>query len=394
MITFLGAVPALLYSLFAGSLSDDFGRKPLMIVPIIGAVVTDAALLLNYLFIESVPLQLFYVEHLWQLFGGISIMYMGVYGYIASYTEPEERSYRLVRNDGIEHVGKILATFCSPIVFNQLDYLGTYVIRLCFSVVALLYLIFFVKENFERKSDSTISFHRYFVRPLKDMSATLFKARPNNIRALIWLQFLIYALYWMFIDESLTYLYLLETFEGFDHTKLSHYVLYDNILNTFVGAFIFTPLASNYFKLNDTTLQLIITAIESLGYFLTPLASTLWQLYLFRSLNALMLCKWPIVRSLLSKITEPDELGKILTGIAVVTGAVPFIKTPAFTELYKATLGVFPGSIFVLSGACLLIAFDLNAIFYMQRKILFPTKTDDSETTVVAKNMQEIEGKW
>ena len=147
MITFLGAVPALLYSLFAGSLSDDFGRKPLMIVPIIGAVVTDAALLLNYLFIESVPLQLFYVEHLWQLFGGISIMYMGVYGYIASYTEPEERSYRLVRNDGIEHVGKILATFCSPIVFNQLDYLGTYVIRLCFSVVALLYLIFFVKEN-------------------------------------------------------------------------------------------------------------------------------------------------------------------------------------------------------------------------------------------------------
>ena len=107
-----------------------------------------------------------------------------------------------------------------------------------------------------------------------------------------------------------------------------------------------------------------------------------------------MLCKWPIVRSLLSKITEPDELGKILTGIAVVTGAIPFLKTPAFTELYKATLGVFPGSIFVLSGACLLIAFDLNAIFYMQRKILFPTKTDDSETTVVAKNMQEIEGKW
>ena len=363
-----------------------------MIVPIIGAVVTDAALLLNYWFIESVPLQLFYVEQLWQLFGGISIMYMGVYGYIASYTEPEERSYRLVRNDGIEHLGKIIANFCAPIIFNQLSYTGTYVIRLSFSLLAMLYLIFCVQETFQRKSDTSITFQRYFVQPLKDMSVTLVKARPNNIRALIWLQFLIYALYWMFVDESLTYLYLLDAFEGFDHTQFAHYVLYDSILNTVVGAFIFTPLTTNYFKLEDTTMQLIITAIESLGYFFVPLAGTIWQFYLVRSLNALMLCKWPIVRSFLSKITEPEELGKILTGIAVVTGIIPFIKTPAFTEIYKASLGTFPGSIWILAGASLLIAFDLNAIFYMKRKILFPNlhETDDSETT--DKNIQE-EGK-
>ena len=74
-------------------------------------------------------------------------------------------------------------------------------------------------------------------------------------------------------------------------------------------------------------------------------------------------------------------MGKILTGIAVVTGIIPFIKTPAFTEIYKVSLGTFPGSIWILAGASLLIAFDLNAIFYMKRNILFP-KIDDSETTV------------
>ena len=81
-----------------------------------------------------------------------------------------------------------------------------------------------------------------------------------------------------------------------------------------------------------------------------------------------------------------------MTGIDVVTGIIPFIRTPAFTEIYKASLGTFPGSIWILAGASLLIAFDLNAIFYMKRKILFPNlhETDDSETT--AKNIQD-EGK-
>ena len=226
-----------------------------MIVPIIGCVLTDIALLLNYLFIESLPLQFFYAEQLWQVFGGISVMYMGIYGYIASYTESKERSYRLVRNDAIESTGRIFGTICSPIVFKALGYLGVYVTRLSFTVFAMIYMIFIVKEDFQRKNAS-FSFKKYFISPLKDMTVTLIKPRPNNKRALIWLQFFIYGLYWMFVDESLTYLYLLDTFEGFNETKFAHYMLFDSLLLT-ICALTFSPLASNYFKLHDTTIQLI-----------------------------------------------------------------------------------------------------------------------------------------
>ena len=105
---YLGAVPALIYSFFLGSLSDDFGRKPLIVLPAIGVVLRDIALLINCIFIKDMPLQFFYMERAWFLFGGISIMYLGIYGYIAAYTKVCDRSYRLARCDGCETSATIL----------------------------------------------------------------------------------------------------------------------------------------------------------------------------------------------------------------------------------------------------------------------------------------------
>ena len=105
---YLGSGPALIYSLFVGSLSDDFGRKPLMLLPLIGVVLTDVALLLNYLFIEQLPVQFFYVDRIWQLFGGGSVFYLGSYGYLASITSSNDRAYRLARADGVDTVSAIL----------------------------------------------------------------------------------------------------------------------------------------------------------------------------------------------------------------------------------------------------------------------------------------------
>ena len=138
---------------------------------------------------------------------------------------------RLVRNDGFESTAKILGTLCSPLIFTSFGYLGVYISRLSVTCLAMFYIIFIVKEDFEAKSKN-FSFQKYFIDPLKDTAKTLAKTRPDNKRGLIWLQFLIYALYWMFVDESLMYLYLLDRFEGYDETKYSHYMLYDSILIT------------------------------------------------------------------------------------------------------------------------------------------------------------------
>jgi hypothetical protein len=48
----VGAAPALLYSVFAGALSDRYGRKPLILLPIIGTALGNVFSVINYAFIR------------------------------------------------------------------------------------------------------------------------------------------------------------------------------------------------------------------------------------------------------------------------------------------------------------------------------------------------------
>ncbi len=217
---YLSGAPALIYSLFAGSLSDEFGRKPLMMLPLFGCVLTDITLLVNYIFIETLPTEFFYFERLWFFFGGISVMYLGVYGYVATITTSEDRAYRLARLDGCETGFKLLATLVSPFIFDKFGYYASFGSRIACSVLAFLYVTFLVKEPIVHKADITQpktsmveKINMYFIIPVKDMIRTLFKTRPNHMRILIFMQLFTYGLYWMLVDENLDYLYMLKSFE-------------------------------------------------------------------------------------------------------------------------------------------------------------------------------------
>ena len=72
---------------------------------------TAIGMLLNCIFIEKLPVEFFYIDQLWYYFGGIAVFSLGTYGYIATYTKIEERSYMLARSDGISLLGQLLGIF-------------------------------------------------------------------------------------------------------------------------------------------------------------------------------------------------------------------------------------------------------------------------------------------
>ena len=98
--------PGLVYALFVGGLVDKYGRmKLLSMLPVIGVLLSDIAELVNYAFIETLPLQFFYAKDaLIGIFGGEPIYYIGIYGYGAAVSLPEDRPKRLVRYDGCGRV--------------------------------------------------------------------------------------------------------------------------------------------------------------------------------------------------------------------------------------------------------------------------------------------------
>ena len=55
---FLQRLPVVIFTLFAGPMSDTFGRKPLLICPIIGFLILNLVLLLNSFFFHALKVHL------------------------------------------------------------------------------------------------------------------------------------------------------------------------------------------------------------------------------------------------------------------------------------------------------------------------------------------------
>ena len=98
--------PSLVYSLFVGGLVDKYGRmKLLSVLPVVGVLLSDIVELINYAFIDTLPLGFFYAKDaLIGMFGGEAIFLLGVYGYGAAVSTAEDRPRRMARFDGCDRV--------------------------------------------------------------------------------------------------------------------------------------------------------------------------------------------------------------------------------------------------------------------------------------------------
>lgn len=68
--SYVTTVPALLYTLVAGSLSDTYGRKPLILLPLVGNLLEAALTLVGYYFMDRLPLWYWYCTETYDLLGG------------------------------------------------------------------------------------------------------------------------------------------------------------------------------------------------------------------------------------------------------------------------------------------------------------------------------------
>ena len=93
-------VPTMIYAVLAGSLSDKFGRGPLLVLPIVGQILEGIALLANKVWFAELPLEALWLANVYDWFGGSAVWYLGVYTFAADITSVEQRASRMARYGG------------------------------------------------------------------------------------------------------------------------------------------------------------------------------------------------------------------------------------------------------------------------------------------------------
>ena len=265
ILEWMGNISAFVYSLFAGSLLDQFGCKPFLLVPAIGLVMSRVCLLLNFALIDILPIEFFYMINMYNFFGGNSVFYLGSYSYGALNFKPEDRSKALARYDGLESAGEVLGNILAPIILVNIGIYGNYGIASGCSILTLLYILIFIPHKPSTRNSTRNFFMEFMISPIIDMFKTLFKRRPQGLHWLIGIQIYAFGSYWFTLQEhSVRYLFMLKTFEGFDRVSMSWFNIYNTFANL-VGLLVIFPIMNDYFHIHDAAMLTIFVSCEALS---------------------------------------------------------------------------------------------------------------------------------
>ena len=390
------SIPGILFSLYAGPLSDKFGRKPLLMFPIVGYFFSAIGGIINYMFLETLPLEFFYIETLPAFFGGLVVYYLGMYGYGASVSEPEERAHRIARLDGTETLATIAGTLLSPLVNQYLGPIGNYGLFGGFTLLSAIYLKICVREPIKNKSEKKLEleehhprsssgvFYTTLVMPLMDMKALLLKPRKRILTILILIQLIVYCTYIFAFNSttSLLYLYMLVRFEDFQPEDFAYFSVTMSLCSVFF-LMCFMPIVSGRFHLSDALLLTFLSIAETLSFLLSPFTSNLTLFYIFQVICTIGNCKFSIGRSLLSKCCEPDEVGKMFSILSILLSITFMISNPIVRKLYNQTIDDFPGAFLLLVAALLVVSgFGNFFVYFKQSKLIVTNEKCEKELQV------------
>ncbi|EDW35819.1 GL17463 [Drosophila persimilis] len=148
--TLLESIVPAFCGLFIGSWSDHYGRKPLLIVSMIGF---SASFLMMAAICE---LSSYYVVNPWwyimaavphSLLGGNCVFSVAAFCFISDITDCKTRPYRMIFMESLFFIGLTSGSLLSSFVYAATGAAATICLSGCISTFATLFIIFFVPES-------------------------------------------------------------------------------------------------------------------------------------------------------------------------------------------------------------------------------------------------------
>uniref|UniRef100_A0A1B0G085 Uncharacterized protein n=1 Tax=Glossina morsitans morsitans TaxID=37546 RepID=A0A1B0G085_GLOMM len=371
----IAAIFPLIILLFAGGWADRYNkRKACMVMPLIGESLMFLCLLVSAIFFDEITMEFgAYTEAIVPaMFGGQTLSLMAIDSYMSISTPAEDRIFRFgifgMFSTAIIFIGQPI----SGLLFQYLGYVISFAMGLGFNIVALLYVIFVIKDlksankgaqemkagpasatvtgqegidntayeitnldNVEKakaiQNESNPNEPLKSVFWLKDFfDPTLvldyirfpFIKRPNNGRMILLLLILAYVCIvgpvYGELDFWNRFTFLQLNWNGNDYSIYSTFSSALALVGTFIGTTIF----SKVFKFSDALLGIISALTTAISRLLFAFSRNTITFY---------------------------AGGKMFSLFGICQPIVQIIFTPIYSHIYESTVNTFPGAIFLVS---------------------------------------------
>lgn len=326
-----------------GRLSDRFGRRPILLLSLLGAGV-------DYIFMAFAPtLPLLFIGRIISGISGAS--YTVASAYIADISDDSNRS----KNFGIIGAGFGIGFILGPAIGGLI---GSYGVTYPFLAAALFNLLNFFFGLFVLPESLPLELRRSIdVKALNPFRSLYTLAKMPKVSGLI-----LAFIFMQFAGQTHPSIWTIYTEHryGWTAAQVGISLTVVGLLSALSQGFLTGPLVK---KFGEKSVMLWSCFGEFLGFVAFGFATTGLILYIVLILSSLFWAAHPAIQALISREVPAQEQGELQGGLMSLTALMAILNPVIMTSLFAATIhhdGLYlPGSPYILAGFIFLIAWFL-----------------------------------
>jgi MFS family permease len=323
---------------FLGALSDNLGRKPVLLVSQAGTLLSWFVFVLALYLPED--LSIFgYSLALWVI--AFSRILDGITGgnasvtnaYVADVTSPKEKSYIFGYLGGIAGIGLIVGPGLGGLTAStSWGYLGTMVTAIIISVITLLSIFFWLKESHPPEKRSPAGKQRivqnlYIIKRIKHLKPSAFLKRIFVLK-------LLYSMTVASYVGSIA-LFIIDLFD-FDKQELGFFMLAVGLFLSFNQAVVSRLFIRRFGEYNTLKLGFLCTFI---GLFSITLTENLWVFIgFYYIMNLGLSLSFPTFNAIIAQNADPEKQGETM-GISESINSFSMALLPVFAATAYGMIG-------------------------------------------------------
>lgn len=333
----------LLVASYVGSWSDRLGRKAVMLIPPIASLLAAIVPLI----VSSYPssnIQLIFVSSVLSgLSGGMVSFIAACFGYISNVTSTATRNKRIALAEAALILGSTIGMFLGGGMLKHTDYPPIFELESCLHAVSIFYILFLIKEirPEDRVPGLNICIKLFSGRHVVDMISTVFRPREDYRRSFIILSLIATLLVYYGLTVQIVLLYLYVTSEPLKWNQdFFSYFSAENFAVSGSALLLGLPVAYHFFKMRDTTAAIMGISSRMAGLIFLGLARSDRMMFICPVFFIFSDYSIPALRSILSKLVNADETGKLFAFMASLQN-ISFLTGTLFNTIYLYTSPYF-----------------------------------------------------
>lgn len=334
------AVMQFVFSPVLGALSDQFGRRPVLLLSLAGTLV-------DYLVMAFSPLG--WVLVVGRAMAGITSANMAVASaYITDITPTEQRAQRFGTVGAVMSLGFIIG----PVIGGVM---GAWWLRSPFLVAALFNGLNLLLALFVLPESRQVGPNKFAFRELNPLAPLVWLWNFKQLLPLVTV-FVVFSLV-AAIPGTIWVLYGAERF-GWDSVHMGLSLSAFGISGALSQAFLVGPLSRRF---GDLGTLMIGVAFDMLAYVLMAFANQSWMGYAVAPLFALGGVAMPALQSLVTSRVSDDQQGQLQGVLASLMSLAGIVGPVLTTAVFFLTKNVWIGTIWLVGAGLYLLASPLFA---------------------------------